>query len=750
MAFSHDGVYHHYNNTYMLLKSLLISSLIPALVAEEIKTSNMIELKEGESKESIIKKAAHVVPTANQWEALRNEFIGFVHFGPNTFTRREWGDGFENPAVFDLKKIDTDQWVRAMKAAGMKKVIITVKHHDGFVLWQSRYTKQGVMSSPFKNGRGDILKDLSKSCQKYGMKLGIYLSPADLYQIENAKGLYGNLSKTTKRTIPRDVPNRPFKNKKKFQFEVDDYNEYFLNQLFELLTEYGPVHELWFDGAHPKRKGNQQYNYKAWEELIRTLAPEAVIFGRADIRWCGNEAGATRSTEWNVIPFNYEINQNKPFADMTGQMLGSREQLYGAKFLLYQQAEVNTSIREGWFYRDDVHQKIRSVDDVFDIYERSVGGNATFLLNVTPNRDGRLSDAEVKVLEETGEIIRKTYDTDLFAGATGAKEVLDGNHDTYLVMKDNSIVITTPKSITLNRLVLQEAIRTHSERVEKFAVDAMIGGQWKQISESSNIGYKRILRFDPVTTDKIRVRVLESRLQPAFSNITAHYYQSRPPRLVFQTNRDGQVTITPFKPEFGWKPHGQQSTANLNTGMSIHFTTDGSTPTADSPTYTEAVNSGNVVLKAVAISNGASGSVTSEQIGIPKKDWKLIGQSSHDAKHPASNMMDANNRSYWMTQPGEKHFIAIDLGKKQKLRGFAYTPQTEHAKGMMAKGRVLASSDGKNWKRVDSFDFGNLINDPSKRYHYFKKSIEAAFIKIEVTEIARDGKQVAVAEIDLF
>ena len=223
---------------------------------DSIIPSNTIKI-EGDSHEEIIRKAAHVIPTVNQYNYKKLEFTCFVHFGPNTFTRMEWGNGMEDPKIFDLQNLDTDQWCKAMKAAGMKLVVITAKHHDGFVLWQSRYTEHGVMSSPFRNGKGDIMKDLSESCRKYGIKLGVYLSPADLYQIESKTGLYGNLSEYTLRTIPRPVEGRPFENKTTFEFEVDDYNEYFLNQLFELLTEYGPIDEVWFDGAHPKRKGGQ-------------------------------------------------------------------------------------------------------------------------------------------------------------------------------------------------------------------------------------------------------------------------------------------------------------------------------------------------------------------------------------------------------------------------------------------------------------------------------------------------------------
>lgn len=304
-------------------------------------TVNTIKTEPTDTREELAAKAVRVVPTPQQLSALENEFIAFIHFGPNTFTRREWGTGNEDPQVFDLKSLDTDQWVKAMKDAGMKMVIFTAKHHDGFVLWQSRYTKHGIMSSPFLDGKGDIMKDLSESCRKYGMKLGVYLSPADLYQIENSEGLYGNLSEKTLRTIPRETEERPFENQTKFEFVVDDYNEYFLNQLFELLTEYGPIDEVWFDGAHPKRKGGQTYNYPAWRELIRTLAPGAVIFGREDVRWCGNEAGGTRATERNVVGYDGDPDTMTVFKDMTEYDLGSMDKLAASPYIHFRRKRDN-------------------------------------------------------------------------------------------------------------------------------------------------------------------------------------------------------------------------------------------------------------------------------------------------------------------------------------------------------------------------------------------------------------------------
>lgn len=716
-----------------------------------IRYANTLPVLPTDSKEIIIEKAAHIVPTKNQLEALKNEFIAFVHFGPNTFTRREWGTGMEDPRIFDLKNLDTDQWVETMKAAGMKMVLLTVKHHDGFVLWQSRYTKHGIMSSPFLDGKGDVLRDLSASCQKYGLKLGIYLSPADLYQIESPDGLYGNLSKYTERTIPREVPGRPFKNKKKFKFVVDDYNEYFLNQLFELLTEYGPISEVWFDGAHPKRKGGQRYNYMAWKKLIHTLAPKAVIFGREDIRWCGNESGATRDTEWNVVAYPQNPDTATVFPDMTNEDLGSREVLYGAKFLHYQQPETDTSIREGWFYRDDDNQKVRDADDIFDIYERSVGGNATFLLNIPPNRDGRFSDKDVNSLKEVGRRIAETYGTNLLSEAKDAKAVLDADLNTFVeVAAGKSLEITTPTPITFNRLVLQEAIAKRSERVENHAVDAWVDGGWKQIAQATNIGYKRILRFPDVTTDRIRIRVEGARLVPGIATVSAHYYKARLPRLEMTRDRNGMITLRPSQNAFGWKSHVRSIAENLNRGMKIVYTTDGSAPTASSQVYTESFQMNRGKLQAMAVLNGESGPLLQETIGLPKANWRSAGVSGQTDKNPLTAAFDENPSTYWLAGENTPAFMIIDLSDVCRINGFAYTPVPQRKDGMMAKGVVKVSNDGRNWTTVETFEFGNLINDPTKRYHYFKQPVSAQYLRIEVTELAGNGKQVAVAEIDVL
>ena len=731
------------------LQLILLLTFVPGVAQQNLKmpVSNTKKIEKTDSREEVILKAAHIVPTQNQLTALRDGFIAFVHFGPNTFTRKEWGTGKEDPEVFKLKNLDTDQWCKAIKDAGMTKVIFTAKHHDGFVLWQSRYTEHGIMSSPFQDGKGDIMKALSKSCQKYGLKLGVYLSPADLYQIENPEGLYGNLSEATQRTIPKKIEGRTFKNKTTFQFKVDDYNEYFLNQLFELLTEYGPIHEVWFDGAHPKRKGGQTYNYKAWKELIRSLAPEAVIFGKEDIRWGGNESGETRKTEWNVIPFKGDPNNMEVFGDLTADTLGNRSQLYEAEYLHYQPAEINTSIREGWFYRDEENQKVRSADDVFDIYERAVGGNAIFLLNIPPNREGLFSAQDVDVLKEVGERLEKTYGKDFFKDAKGEETLFDDKTGTSKLLDESqaSVLIKTAKPVTINRILLQEAVATHGERIEEHSFEAKIDGKWQEIARAGNVGFKRILRFPEVTSDQFKLRVLKSRLRPTISKISAHFYKKRPPQLEITRTAEGMLSIQPKKDEFTWKRDPAQIRGTPN--VEIKYSLDENSP---SKPYKSSFILKEGTVKALAIQDSVKGSVTSRTFGVLKNDWKITADSFNGKNRPEL-ALDANPNTFWVSgRKGSPHYLEIDMKGGKRISAFSYTPKASEKTSMIEKGVIKISEDGETWEAVATFEFGNLINDPSTRMHYFDEPINTRFVKIEVLRIAGNGDSTSVAEIDFY
>lgn len=688
-----------------------------------------------DSPEMILQKAVHTVPTPNQLRALQREFVAFVHFGVNTFTRREWGDGWEDPKIFALKDLDTDQWCRAIKSAGMKMVILTVKHHDGFVLWQSRYTRHGIMATDFDGGRGDILASLSESCRKYGLDLGIYLSPADLYHIERPDGLYGNQSVASLREIPRKT-DRPFRDRRTFRFRVDDYNEYFLNQLFELLTEYGDIAELWFDGAHPKRKGGQQYAYQEWRKLIRELAPNAVIFGREDLRWCGNEAGDTRATERNVIPFAENPDTMNHFPDLCAPELGTREELLGANYLHYQPAETNTSIREGWFYRDE-EQGVRSADDVFDMWERAVGGNSILLLNIPPNREGRFSERDVKVLEEVGQRIRSTYEEDLLKDATDAdKHLSDKDINTYCSGRE--FVVRLPKPALINRLVLQEPIARSGERVEEHAVDAWIGGRWHEIARATNIGYKRILRFDAVETSRLRVRIIRALAEPRLATLSAHYYRPRPPRIAISQSPEGLVSLCPIQSDFRWKPHQADAEATLQKGCTIRYRVNG----GEEQTYTAPFRMDGGRLTACATIGGERGAETLLAMGLDKAGWRIASVTSSAEEHPAEHILDGNNATQW-TASGEDlpQEIVLDLSRRTIFNGL-------RIKGMIAKGEILASKDNGKWERIATIDLGNLKNDPTPREIRLKKPAETRYIKLRATHSAVSTP--SLSEIDLL
>jgi alpha-L-fucosidase len=294
----------------------------------------------------IAEKAAKVLPRSNQTAWMRLEETFFIHFGPNTFRGVEWGNGHENPDVFNPSALDAEQWVRSIKQAGGKMVILVAKHHDGMSLWPTRYSGHSVAASPWRGGKGDLVREVAGAARKNGVKLGLYLSPADLWQLKtnpnNPGGYYGDGSATLRSTIPTDpasFKSDPTKGRgatpgfTRYSYTVDDYNRYFLNQLYELLTEYGPVDEVWFDGANPDPSVHETYDYAAWYDLIRKLQPHAVIFGKGpDARWVGNEGGVGRTTEWSVIPLPTSPDKYN-WPDMQDGDLGSRAKLKPASHL---------------------------------------------------------------------------------------------------------------------------------------------------------------------------------------------------------------------------------------------------------------------------------------------------------------------------------------------------------------------------------------------------------------------------------
>ncbi len=344
-------------------------------------------------------RLTQVVPTARQISHQSTEFYAFVHFGMNTFTDREWGDGSESPEIFDPYALDADQWVAAIKSAGMRGLILTCKHHDGFCLWNSRLTEHCVSSSPYKK---DIVKQVADACRRGGIKFGVYISPWDRHS-----PLYGR---------------------------GEAYDDYFVGQLKELLTGYGEIFSVWFDGAcgeGPNGK-KQYYDWERYYKTIRELQPNACIsVCGEDVRWCGNEAGYTRPSEWSVVPKRTKdtekiasLSQKSDVEEFRRHRiaasdidLGSREILKNESELIWYPAEVNTSIRPGWFWHESENDKVRGLDELINIYYNSVGGNATFLLNIPPMKNGLFHENDVKRLGEIGSFLQNAFRTNLLPSA---------------------------------------------------------------------------------------------------------------------------------------------------------------------------------------------------------------------------------------------------------------------------------------------------------------------------------------------
>jgi len=443
-------------------------------------------------------------PRQLQWHDL--EFYGFLHFTINTFTDKEWGYGDEDPALFNPTDFDAEQIVRTAKEAGMKGLILTAKHHDGFCLWPSKYTEHSVKQSPWQNGRGDVVREISEACRKYGIKFGIYLSPWDRNQPD-----YG----------------RP------------EYLAYFRNQLRELLTNYGPIFEVFFDGANggdgfyggakEMRRIDREtyYDWPTTWQMVRELQPDACLFSDAgpDVRWVGNERGIAGETSWATLNVNDFVPGR---ADQARLNRGDRQ---GANWA---PAECDVSIRPGWFYHAQEDTKVRTAQNLVDTYYASVGRGASLLLNLPPDRRGKINENDQRSLHEFRRILDATFANDLALGARISasnvrgdgdrrflpQHVADNRRDSYWASDDNvltpELVLEFKHEITFNVVRLREYLPL-GQRVEAFAVDVWRDGKWTEFGTGTSIGNCRLLRKQPATTSRVRLRILKAAACPAIS-----------------------------------------------------------------------------------------------------------------------------------------------------------------------------------------------------------------------------------------
>ena len=622
---------------------------------------NFAIITPGESPEEIVRKAANVVPTPQQQAWQEFEFTAFTHFGMDTFTDREWGVGTENPSQFNPTAFDARQWVRVIKAAGMKMLILTAKHHDGFCLWPSKYTDHSVKNSPWRHGKGDVVQDVSAACKEYGLKFGVYLSPWDRHE-----RTYG------------DSPR---------------YNEFFRNQLRELLSNYGEVSEVWFDGANgegPNGK-KQIYHWPSYYKVIRELQPGAVIFGMGpDVRWVGTESGYGRETEWSVVPdIVRNLNaiaassQQHPIdgafvpGDMTHQDLGSREKIKSARALVWYPAETDVSIRPGWFYHTSQDDLVKTPESLIDIYYNSVGKNSVLLLNIPPDKRGRIHASDIKSLSGMRTILDQTFSKNLLDDATvtascerpghEARFVIDHDRRTYWSSQEGrvsaTLIFDLPRAQRFDRAMFQESIQV-GQRIESFHLDAWQGDSLVELGRGTTIGYKRLLRFPPVTARKVRLVIEQSRTSPT---LTAVGLFKSPPTISVDPNG-------------GAFQDSQRVTLSSDmSNVTIHYTLDGTEPAANSPVYTRPfVIRRPTVVKAKASVHGELCVECAEvRYTRGKKIDALTLVNPPSPKYPGQGeptLIDGKRGSPelfekgWLGFEGNDMIATVDLGASQVLK----------------------------------------------------------------------------------
>lgn len=462
------------------------------------------------------RRLVSVMPSPRQIALENMEFYAFFHFGMNTYTDREWGTGTESPSLFCPEKMNALQWVRAIKKAGMKGAILTCKHHDGFCLWPSRYTDRTVAASPYKDGKGDIVREVSEACEKEGIKFGIYLSPWDLSHPSYGFG--------------------------------KSYDDYYVKQLTELLTGYGEIFSVWLDGACGEgTNGKKQiYDWDRYYETIRSYQPGACIsVCGPDVRWCGNEGGQTRVAEWSVVPQRLSrvetikaLSQQEDSEEFRTRKisskdedLGSRQALLEEEELIWYPSEVDTSIRPGWFYHSHEDDKVRPLEELLQIYYNSVGGNSTLLLNIPPGPDGLLAAPDLERLDQIGAYLQKAFQDNLGKTAQIFVDWGEGELPLDQISKDDGTFFQTPEGITgadfvfcwpepvcIRHIVMKEHIPM-SQRIENFEISAFIENEKQVLAIGSAVGYKKIVKIEPVKTQVLNIRMLDARVSIAMEFI---------------------------------------------------------------------------------------------------------------------------------------------------------------------------------------------------------------------------------------
>ncbi|MFC5626688.1 alpha-L-fucosidase [Algoriphagus winogradskyi] len=652
------------------------------------------------------------VPDAKQiaWQEL--EYYGFVHFNMNTFSDREWGFGDEKPEMFNPTDLQPRQWAQVAAEAGMKGLIITAKHHDGFVLWPSAYTEHSIKNSPWKDGKGDLIKELAEACKEYGLKFGIYYSPWD-----------------------RNHPD----------YGKPEYITYMRNQLTELLSNYGDIFEVWFDGANggdgyygganEARKVDKltYYDWPNTYKLVRELQPGAMLFsdGGPDVRWVGNEHGFAYETTWSNLMRDsvYAGMPEYPEKYASGQENGTH----------WVPAEADVSIRPGWYYHKYEDHKVRSLEQLLEIYYKSIGRNSSLLINFPVDTRGLIHENDVEAILKFGEKVKEDFAVNLAAQASvsadeergagyEAENIQDENYESYWTIPDGGktgeITIDFGRETTFNRLLIQEYTPL-GQRVKAFVLEKESGETWEKIAEGTTVGHKRILRFPDVTATKVRVRFTDGKDIPVISEIGIY----NAPKLL-------------LPPSYSRATTGDVSLSAPDEGLEIYYTVDGSEPSVASQQYSEPFQIEQAsTLQAISIDPATGKKSESLRIDVDLAKSKWVGSTEKSAK-----AIDENAGSYFTS---ENNILTVDLGESVSLKGFTYLPmQGRYPSGFITNFAFEVSENGTSWKQVASGEFSNIVNSPIEQTIRFD-AVNAHFIRLKATKTA-DGNPATFAEVGVL
>ena len=615
-------------------------------------------------------------PRQLAWQEL--QYYGFVHFNMNTFSDREWGFGDEQPSQFAPTALDARQWARVAKEAGMKGLIITAKHHDGFVLWPSAYTEHSVKNSPWRDGKGDLIREFVDACREYGLKVGIYYSPWD-----------------------RNHPD----------YGKPEYITYMRNQLTELLTNYGELFEVWFDGANGGSGwyggANEErvvdkltyYNWPSMHALVRELQPGAMLFSDAgpDVRWVGNEHGFAYPTTWSNLMRDSVYAGMPEYSDKwaTGQENGTH----------WVPAEADVSIRPGWYYHAYEDHKLKTLPELLEIYYQSIGQNSSLLINFPVDTRGLIPDSDVQAILELAAKVKEDFAVNLATGAKvsasssrgavyAASQLLDGYYKSFWSSaageRKASVELDFGQPRSFNRILIQEYVNL-GQRVSAFTVEKEVEGKWLPLAQGTTIGYTRILRVPDTQAQKIRINFLEGKGEPLIAELGVY----AAPALVFPPkitrSSTGLVSITAADP-----------------GLDIYYSLDGSLPLAGKNRYDKPFlleQPATVQAIVVDAKTGKSSTIRRQELDLVKGNWKIL---STDSNPQAA--IDELPHTYW-TSPSNA--LELDLGEKVALQGLRYLPmQARYPSGFIADYVLEGSLDGNTWVFLAKGEFANIQNNP--------------------------------------